>query len=408
MTDDSPTQRVGAAPASGFETVEHRHQMLSLQNTTTREEVEEFDARIRRFLGRDDIVYAGEPKMDGVAVELVYQGGVLTVGSTRGDGVTGENVTANIRTIKSVPLRLRASDRPAPKLLEVRGEVYLPIKAFRAVNREREEAGLPVFANPPNSTAGSLKQPDSRVTASRPRDRLPRRRHGRRRGVRHPRGDARGLRRVGPPAGAAARSSRRSTTSPASDELATKRDDLPFEIDGAVVKVNDLSLQRRLGRVSLAALGRRVEVQAAPGDDGGAQHLPVGRPHGRAHGGEMEPVAVGGVTVRNASLHNMDEVERKDVRIGDTVLIERAGDVIPYVVKVLTERRTGDERRFEMPSHCPVCGAQVVRPEDEVAYRCTGADCPAQLKQRLSSSPTAARWTSRLGEARRAAVGKGS
>ena len=387
VTDDSPTQRVGAAPASGFETVEHRAQMLSLQNTTTREEVEEFDARIRRFLGRDDIVYAGEPKMDGVAVELVYENGVLTVGSTRGDGVTGENVTVNIRTIKSVPLRLRASDRRVPKLLEVRGEVYLPIKAFRAVNREREEAGLPVFANPRNSTAGSLKQLDSRVTASRPLELVC---HG-----------------VGTVEGATfathaellaafgewgLRPVPQSRVLPTVDdiaryydELAAKRDDLPFEIDGAVIKLNDLGLQRRLGQVSRSprwAVAWKFKPRQATTKV--LNIFPsVGRTGVLTPAAEMEPVAVGGVTVRNASLHNMDEVERKDVRIGDTVLIERAGDVIPYVVKVLTERRTGDEMRFEMPAHCPVCGAQVVRPEDEVAYRCTGADCPAQLKQRL-------------------------
>jgi DNA ligase (NAD+) len=387
VTDDSPTQRVGAAPASGFATVEHRAQMLSLQNATTREEVEEFDARIRKFLGRDAIVYAGEPKMDGVAVELVYEDGVLTVGSTRGDGITGENVTVNIRTIKSVPLRLRATDRPVPKLLEVRGEVYLPIKAFREVNREREEAGLPVFANPRNSTAGSLKQLDSRVTASRPLDL-----------VCHGVGMVEGATfathaellaafgewglkpvphgRVLPTVDDIARYY---------DELAATRDVLPFEIDGAVVKVNDLGLQRRLGQVSRSprwAVAWKFKPRQATTKV--LNIFPsVGRTGVLTPAAEMEPVAVGGVTVRNASLHNMDEVERKDVRIGDTVLIERAGDVIPYVVKVLTERRTGDETRFAMPAHCPVCGAQVVRPEDEVAYRCTGADCPAQLKQRL-------------------------
>ncbi len=387
ITSDSPTQRVGAAPASGFATVAHRQQMLSLQNATTREEIEEFDARIRRFLGRDEIVYAGEPKMDGVAVELVYEDGVLAVGSTRGDGVTGENVTVNIRTIKSVPLRLRTTDRAAPRLLEVRGEVYLPIDAFHAINSEREEAGLPVFANPRNSTAGSLKQLDSRVTASRPLELVC---HG-----------------VGVVEGATfathtemlaafgawgLRPVPKSRTLPTVndiaryfDELGAERDALPFEIDGAVVKVDDLGLQRRLGQVSRSprwAVAWKFKPRQATTKV--LNIFPsVGRTGVLTPAAEMEPVAVGGVTVRNASLHNMDEVERKDVRIGDTVLIERAGDVIPYVVKVLTERRTGDETPFTMPSHCPVCGAKVVRPEGEVAYRCTGADCPAQLKQRL-------------------------
>ncbi len=387
VTDDSPTRRVGAAPVAGFETVMHRQQMLSLQNATTREELDEFDARIRRFLGRDTIVYAGEPKMDGVAVELVYEHGTLTIGSTRGDGITGENVTPNIRTIKSVPLRLRATERPVPTLLEVRGEVHLPVDAFRALNREREEAGLPVFANPRNSTAGSLKQLDSRVTASRPLDLVC---HG-----------------VGRVDGATFATHAELLAALADwglkpvpygrvlqtlddvaayyDELVARRDALPFEIDGAVVKVNDLALQRRLGQVSRSprwAVAWKFKPRQATTKI--VDIFPsVGRTGVLTPAAEMEPVSVGGVTVRNASLHNMDEVARKDVRIGDHVLIERAGDVIPYVVKVLVERRTGDERPFEMPTTCPVCGAEVVRPEGEVAYRCTGADCPAQLKQRL-------------------------
>jgi DNA ligase (NAD+) len=387
VTPDSPTQRVGATPASGFETVTHRSQMLSLQNATTREELEEFDARIRRFLGREAIVYAGEPKMDGVAVELVYEDGVLAIGSTRGDGITGENVTANIRTVKSVPLRLRAEERAVPAVLEVRGEVYLPLAAFRAINREREEAGLPVFANPRNATAGSLKQLDSRVTASRPLDLVC---HG-----------------VGTVEGATFTTHADLLTAFGDwglkpvpfgrmlatlddvaryyDDLAERRDALPFEIDGVVVKVNDLGLQRRLGQVSRSprwAVAWKFKPRQATTKI--LNIFPsVGRTGVLTPAAEMEPVSVGGVTVRNASLHNMDEVERKDVRIGDHVLIERAGDVIPYVVKVLIERRTGRERRFHMPAACPVCGAEVVRPEDEVAYRCTGADCPAQLKQRL-------------------------
>jgi DNA ligase (NAD+) len=387
VTPDSPTQRVGATPASGFETVTHRQQMLSLQNAATREELAEFDARVRRFLGKDEIAYAGEPKMDGVAVELVYEDGVLTIGSTRGDGITGENVTANIRTIRSVPLRLRGDARAVPRRLEVRGEVYQPLAAFRALNREREEAGLPVFANPRNSTAGSLKQLDPRVSARRPLDLVA---HG-----------------VGEVDGATfatyaemldafrdwgLKPVPRSRVLPTLDAVAAyfdalcaARDALPFEIDGVVVKVNDLSFQRRLGQVSRSPrwavawkfTPRQAETKVV-------NIFPsVGRTGVLTPAADLEPVAVGGVTVRSASLHNMDEVRRKDVRIGDHVLIERAGDVIPYVVKVLEEKRTGDERVFDMPARCPVCGAQVVRPEDEVAYRCTGADCPAQLKQRL-------------------------
>jgi DNA ligase (NAD+) len=387
VTPGSPTQRVGGAPAAGFETVVHHQQMLSLQNATTREELADFDARIRRFLGKDAIVYAGEPKMDGVAVELVYEDGALTIGSTRGDGITGENVTANIRTVKSVPLRLHSDVRRVPKRLEVRGEVYQPLAAFRALNRDREEAGLPVFANPRNSTAGSLKQLDARVSASRPLDLVC---HG-----------------VGEVEGATfatyaellqafrdwgLKPVPQSRVLPTLDDiaayyddLAARRDDLPFEIDGVVVKVNDLALQRRLGQVSRSprwAVAWKFKPRQATTTV--LEIFPsVGRTGVLTPAADLEPVSVGGVTVRAASLHNMDEVERKDVRIGDRVLIERAGDVIPYVVKVLAEERTGNERVFTMPEHCPVCGAKVVRPEDEVAYRCTGADCPAQLKQRL-------------------------
>ncbi|TMA40234.1 MAG: NAD-dependent DNA ligase LigA [Deltaproteobacteria bacterium] len=384
---DSPTRRVGAKPLEKFETVRHRHPMLSLNNVTTREEMAEFDARIRKFLNLERVEYVGEPKVDGVAVELVYEDGVLVTGSTRGDGVVGENVTPNIRTIRSVPLRLQHGPKPVPELLEVRGEVYLPLDAFRRLNREREEAGQPVFANPRNAAAGSLKQLDPRITASRA---LALACHGvgEVRGVKLGRhGEALeafqawGLRPV--PQTRVLDSLDAAGTFFA--ELERERDALPYEIDGIVVKVNDLGLQRRLGEISRAprwavawkfkprqATTRIVNILASVGRTGVL--TPVA---------ELEPVQVGGVTVRNASLHNMDEVERKDVRVGDTVLLERAGDVIPYVVKVVTERRTGREKRFHMPAACPVCGAKVVRAEGEVAYRCIGLACPAQLKQQL-------------------------
>jgi DNA ligase (NAD+) len=387
VTPDSPTQRVGATPQSGFATARHGQQMLSLSNVTTREEMEEFDARVRRLLGRERVDYVVEPKIDGVAVELVYEDGAFTVGSTRGDGLVGENVTANLRTIRSVPLRLRAAGRPLPARLEVRGEVYLPVAAFRALNREREEAGQPVFANPRNSAAGSLKQLDARVTAARP---LALACHGVGAldgvtlGTHHEllRAFAEwGLR---PPP--------RHRLVHALDEVAeafaaleAERDDLPFEVDGLVVKVDDFELQRLLGQVSRSprwAVAWKFKprqattriVRIAPS---------VGRTGVLTPVAELEPVAVGGVTVRNVSLHNMDEVERKDVRVGDTVLLERAGDVIPYVVRVETSRRTGREKRFRMPRQCPVCGADVIRQEDEVAYRCLNVSCPARLKQAL-------------------------
>ena len=384
---DSPTQRVGAMPLEKFETVRHRHPMLSLNNIATREEMAEFDARIRKFLNLERVEYVGEPKIDGVAVELVYEDGVLTTGSTRGDGVVGENVTPNIRTIRSVPLRLQRGPTPVPELLEVRGEVFLPIEAFRRVNREREEAGQPVFANPRNAAAGSLRQKDPRVTASRPLAL-----------VCHGVGEVRGVKlsrhweALEAFQGWGLRPVPRTQVLDSLDaagafyaELERERDSLPYEIDGIVVKVNDVGLQRRLGEISRAprwAVAWKFKPRQATTRI--VNILPsVGRTGVLTPVAELEPVQVGGVTVRNASLHNMDEVERKDVRIGDTVLLERAGDVIPYVVKVVTERRKGREERFRMPAACPVCGAKVVRAEGEVAYRCIGLACPAKLKQQL-------------------------
>jgi DNA ligase (NAD+) len=387
VTSGSPTQRVGAAPLEKFGTVRHRQPMLSLANAASASEVAEFDARVRKLLGVEAVEYAAEPKIDGVAVELVYENGTFTAGSTRGDGTTGEDVTANLRTIRSVPLRLRHDERPAPRRLEVRGEVFLPLAAFQRLNREREEAGEPVFANPRNATAGSLKQLDPRVTAARPLELVC---HG----VGELSGGAPpthadllaafrawGLKPV-PRAGVC---SSLHALERYYEQLEAERDRLPFEIDGVVVKVNRLEQQRALGQVSRSprwavawkfkprqAVTRILRIVASVGRTGVL--TPVA---------ELEPVAVGGVTVRNASLHNMDEVERKDVRAGDAVVVERAGDVIPYVVRVVVDERTGRERRFHMPSRCPVCGAEVVRAEGEVAYRCIGLACPAKLRQGL-------------------------
>ncbi|HEV7735074.1 MAG TPA: NAD-dependent DNA ligase LigA [Candidatus Binatia bacterium] len=387
VTADSPTQRVGAAPSATFATVRHRHQMLSLGNVTTRDELAEFDARVRKLLGYENIPYAIEPKVDGVAVELVYEDGVFTTGSTRGDGLVGEDVTVNLRTVRSVPLRLRDDARPLPKVLDVRGEVFMPLEAFRALNRDREEAGLPVFANPRNSTAGSLKQLDPKVTASRP---LQLACHG-----------------VGALEGVAVASHTELLAAFADwglkpvprhqlvhglDELAAAfadleaaRDALPFEIDGLVVKVNSFEWQGLLGQVSRsprwAVAWKFKPRQAETVVD---KILPsVGRTGVLTPVAELAPVAVGGVTVRNVSLHNMDEVERKDIRVGDTVLLERAGDVIPYVVRVIEEKRPAKTTRFHMPTHCPVCGADVLRQDDEVAYRCQNIACPARIKQSL-------------------------
>src|SRR5437870_4949488 len=317
-TPDSPTQRVGAAPATEFATVRHRQPMLSLQNAATAEEMAAFDERVRKFLGRERIEYVAEPKIDGVAVELVYEKGVLTVGSTRGDGTVGENVTPNIRTIRSVPLRLRGEAKKPPELLEVRGEVYLPLRAFQKLNREREEAGQPVFANPRNAAAGSLKQLDPAVTAARPLD-----------FVCHGVGEIRGARfathweTLRALADAGLKPVPMSRVCDTLEqvialfaELEEKRDRLGYEIDGLVAKVNDLGLQKRLGEISRSprwAIAYKFKPRQATTRVNGIVPS-VGRTGVLTPIAELEPVGVGGVTIRNASLHNMDEVERGLVR----------------------------------------------------------------------------------------------
>jgi DNA ligase (NAD+) len=385
----SPTKRVGAPPVAKFETVRHSVPMLSLTNATDREQVREFEERIRRMLGRTaSIEYVAEPKMDGVAVELVYENGELTVGSTRGDGIHGENITQNIKTIRSVPLVLQhAKGASVPRLLEVRGEAYLPIVAFRRLNRDREAAGEAAFANPRNATAGSLKQLDAGITASRPLDL-----------VCHGAGRIEGARFATHWALLATLKAWGLKPVPESrlcpdlesvfafyDEIERRRDELPYEVDGLVTKVNSLALQAELGEISRSprwAVAFKFKPRQATTR---VRNITanVGRTGTLTPVADLDPVPVGGVTVKSASLHNMDEIERKDVRIGDTVLLERAGDVIPYVVKVITDKRNGRERRFKMPNTCPVCGAAVVREGEEVAYRCIGPSCPAKLKEGL-------------------------
>jgi DNA ligase (NAD+) len=385
---DSPTKKIGAPPLEKFRTVRHTLPMLSLSNANDQKDLAEFEERIVRFLrSTEAIEYLVEPKIDGVAVELVYMDGRLTVGSTRGDGINGEDITLNLKTIRSIPLVLRAGSRPAPQRLEVRGEVFLSRAAFQRMNREREEAGQAVFANPRNAAAGSLKQLDSTLTAKRPLDVFF---HG-----------------AGVVAGASLASHAEFRAAIQDwglkpvpfarlcrgiedilnfrDDMESRRDELPYEIDGLVVKVNLHELQRRLGEIARSprwaiaykfkprqATTRIVDIQPQVGRTGTL--TPVA---------SLEPVAIGGVMVKSASLHNMDEINRKDIRIDDTVVVERAGDVIPYVVKVITEKRTGQEKHFSMPEHCPVCGAAVYREEGEAAYRCIGISCPAQLKESL-------------------------
>lgn len=387
-TPDSPTQKVGAPPLEKFSTVQHTIPMLSLNNATDEEELRDFQERIQRFLKHNDVIEnAVEPKIDGLAVELVYVDGKFTVGSTRGDGVNGEDITLNLKTIRSIPLSLRADGRPIPDRLEVRGEVFLPRQAFQKMNREREEEGQPIFANPRNAAAGSLKQLDSTITAKRPLDIFC-----------HGYGSVEGasfsshaefreaiqnwglkpvpLGRVCQGLEAILRFR---------DEMEARRDELPYEIDGLVVKVNRTDLQQRLGQIARSprwaiaykfkprqATTRILDIQPQVGRTGTL--TPVA---------SLEPVPIGGVIVKSASLHNMDEIARKDIRIGDTVVVERAGDVIPYVVKVLEEKRSGDERHFVMPERCPVCGSEVFREQGEAAYRCSGISCPAKLKESL-------------------------
>ncbi|MBI2963047.1 MAG: NAD-dependent DNA ligase LigA [Deltaproteobacteria bacterium] len=382
----SPTQRVGAAPREGFGKVLHSVPMLSLDNAMSREETAEFEARIRRFLNHTGpIAYVAEHKLDGVAVELVYEKGLFVQGSTRGDGTTGEDVTANLRTIRSVPLRLRAArSRGLPERLEIRGEVILSKRGFAQVNAQQVERGEPEFMNPRNATGGSLRQLDSRVTASRPIEMFC-----------HSSASLEGLHVsthwefLDLCRGLGLRTDRANRRCASLDEVfayyeatEAKREELPHEIDGVVVKVDSLELQRRLGerdrspRWAIAwkfkprqAATRVLDIWPSVGRTGVITPIAA-----------LEPRNIGGVTVSNASLHNMDEVERKDIRIGDEVLVERAGDVIPYVLRSFPEKRTGKERKFHMPSACPRCGGRVRREPGEVYYRCLNVACPTKLE----------------------------
>ncbi|MFH0810395.1 MAG: NAD-dependent DNA ligase LigA [Pseudomonadota bacterium] len=387
VTMDSPTQRVGAAPVEEFRTVEHSVPMLSLENSVNEAETREFDRRVRRLLGEDEAVsYIVEPKMDGLAVELVYLGGRLVVASTRGDGVRGEDITVNVRTIGSVPLVLRAD--PAPARLEARGEIYISLKDFQELNRTRAEEGQPLFANPRNAAAGSVRQLDPSVTARRPLDifcygvglaedgALPTQAsiltHLAEAGLR-----------VSPYWRPCASIEEAIAYH---HDMEERREGLEYEIDGVVIKVDSLAQQARLGEKARSprwALAykfpprqQRTRVENI--------EVSVGRTGVLTPVALLDPVLVGGVRVSRATLHNLDELYRKDIRIGDTVFVQRAGDVIPEVVKPVTEARTGREKKFAMPESCPVCGAPVARLAGEVAYRCPNStSCPAQIRQSI-------------------------
>jgi len=382
---DSPTQRVGTAPAEGFTTIVHAVPMLSLGNALNIDEIGAFDQRVRKALDLQTVVYVAEPKLDGLSVELVYRDGVLAQGSTRGDGVNGEDVTSNLRTIPSVPLRLRRRNGAIPAVVEIRGEVYIEKEALVRLNREREKEGLPPFANPRNLAAGSLRQLDPRVTASRPL-RMFCYDIGRTEGLSIETQeqllltlDELGIR-VNP-----LRQICRGIEEAIDfyERLQKDREALAYDADGVVIKVNDLASRRTLGEISRSP--RWAVAAKFPAEQGITRildiKLQVGRTGTLTPVALLEPVRVRGVEISSATLHNEDEVHRKDIRIGDTVVVQRAGDVIPQVLRPVTERRSGKERPFKMPKKCPVCRSEVVRLEGEGAHRCLNVSCPARIKE---------------------------
>lgn len=385
----SPTRRVGAPPLEKFAPFRHKTPMLSLANAFSDEEIRDFGRRYARFLGTDEgITFVTEPKMDGVAVNLVYEQGVFTAGATRGDGTVGEDVTHNLKTIATIPLRLRTlPELPTPEALEVRGEVYMEIEGFRHLNRHRENAGDQLFANPRNAAAGSLRQLDPRVTARRPLHIFC-----------YGAGEVRGavfknhrevldaLSSWGFPVNPLVRPA--ATIEECIEHyhaLGHMRHELPYEIDGMVIKIDELAVQELLGAASrsprwaLACKFAPIQATTTVEDITAS----VGRTGTLTPIAQLKPVPVGGVVVSRASLHNQYEVDRKDIRIGDTVVVQRAGDVIPEIVEVVTAKRTGRERKFVMPPVCPECGSAVVRLPGESAHRCIGLACPAQLKEHI-------------------------
>ena len=379
-TPDSPTQRVGAAPLPQFSEVRHRTPMLSIGNAFDEEEVRAFDKRIRQALGVEEVEYAAEPKFDGLAISLVYQQGVLVQGATRGDGTTGEDVTPNLRTVGSIPLKIKRDE------LEVRGEVLMYRADFDKLNARQRAAEQKEYVNPRNAAAGAVRQLDSRITASRRLRFFAYALVSGGKASTHS-GALDELEKLGFPV-----SKERDTVSGADGllgyyaRIGKRREKLPYAIDGVVYKVNRLDWQERVGYVSRAprfALAHKYPAEEQTTEVVGIE-VQVGRTGTLTPVAKLKPVFVGGVTVSNATLHNESELRRKDVRIGDTVVVRRAGDVIPEIVSVRTEARPADARIFEFPVKCPVCGSAVVRNEDEAAYRCSGGlYCAAQRKQAL-------------------------
>ncbi len=393
VTPNSPTQKVGAPPREGFATLEHRVPMLSLGNAFNEEELLAFDQRVKRFLNLSpdvDIEYSAELKLDGLAVNLTYQGGEYVQGATRGDGFLGEDVTPNLRTLRNLPLRLRPFSEdapPTPPLIEIRGEVYITHEEFQRINEERRKAGEPPFANPRNAAAGSVRQLDPSITARRRLlfagwgigfvENTPFRTHWE---------GMEALKKWGVPI------VQHRQLCPSIQAVldfvrhwAEARHSLEYDTDGVVIKVNSLELQERLGTVARSprwaiaykypSTQARTEIREI--------RVQVGRTGALTPVALMEPVPVGGVMVSRATLHNEDEIARLGVRVGDTVIIQRAGEVIPEVVEVIPSERNGDEIPFLMPLRCPECGAEAYRPPDEAVRRCIGAACPAQLKEKI-------------------------
>ena len=388
IVPESPTQRIGAEPLEAFGTVTHRIPMMSLSNAMSDDELNAFDERLKKALDiMIEIEYVSEPKLDGLAVELIYENGAFVNGSTRGDGISGEDITANLKTIKAIPLALRNDKRSIPRLLEVRGEVFIRKSDFISLNTEREISGDPPFANPRNAAAGSLRQLDPRITATRPLSIY--------------------CYQAGSIIGAKFNTHWEFLQSiqdwglPVNNEvqitagikqaityhqqLEARREDLPYEIDGSVIKINSLLLRDEVGvrsRTPRWAIAGKFKPQQATT----VIHkiaASVGRTGAVTPVAKLEAVEVSGVTVTNATLHNQDEIDRKDIRVGDTVVVERSGDVIPKVIKVISAKRPAGTKPYHLPTSCPVCEHKLFRSEDEVVYRCHNHACSAQIKGHL-------------------------
>jgi len=388
IVPESPTQRIGAEPLEAFGTVTHRIPMMSLSNAMSDDELNAFDERLKKALDIIiEIEYVSEPKLDGLAVELIYENGVFVNGSTRGDGISGEDITANLKTIKAIPLALRNDKRSIPRLLEVRGEVFIRKSDFISLNAEREMSGDPPFANPRNAAAGSLRQLDPKITATRTLSIY--------------------CYQAGSIIGAEFNTHWEFLQSiqdwglPVNNEvqitagikqaityhhqLEARREDLPYEIDGSVIKINSLLLRDEVGvrsRTPRWAIAGKFKPQQATTVIHNIA-ASVGRTGAVTPVAKLEAVEVSGVTVTNATLHNQDEIDRKDIRVGDTVVVERSGDVIPKVIKVISAKRPAGTKPYHLPTSCPVCDHKLFRSEDEVVYRCHNHACSAQIKGHL-------------------------